>query len=186
MLTDKMKLVLDWLIDKYKHVPGPLYINFPDICLAPVEHFEVEPILEYLHKEEYIRYKPYSDGGGYVSLTAKGLEYDAFQTKEQLPTQTNIFNGPVSNSAVGNSGTITINNGVSIPEALTFIQSQNISQSEKEEAKKVVTYIETLAENDAPLKKGTFSKFNDILSKYSWLLELTAKLVVTYLTTGSL
>lgn len=56
----------------------------------------------------------------------------------------------------------------------------------KDEAKKVVTYIETLAENDAPLKKGVFSKFSNILSKYSWLLELVAKLVITYLTTGSL
>ena len=45
---------------------------------------------------------------------------------------------------------------------------------------------ELLAENDAPLKKGVFSKFGDILSKYSWLVEIVAKLVVTYLTTGSL
>ena len=63
-----------------------------------------------------------------------------------------------------------------------IIAAQDISTEDKTEAEKMVTYIETLTENEAPLKKGFLAKFSDILAKHRWLPEVAMKLLFKYLT----
>lgn len=56
----------------------------------------------------------------------------------------------------------------------------NISVNDKKEALQVIDYVETLTENEAPLKKGFLSKFKDTLSKLDWLPDLIGKCLVAY------
>lgn len=188
MLTSKMKTLLDWLLEKRLQTDDPVYIDFPALNIPTIPNHDIKPVIKQLELEGYIKFKPYTDGGGYATLTAKGIDYDELelQSSHLITNQTNIFNAPVTNSAIGNTGTITVNNGLAIQDALSFIQSLDISQTDKDEAEKVISYIETLAENDAPIKKGALAKFGEILSKHSWLPELVGKLIFTYLTGGSL
>ena len=109
------------------------------------------------------------------------MHYKELESVSTATTQTNIFNAPVTGSAIGNAGVVTINNGISIDEALSFIRAQDISAEDKTEAEKMVTYIEALTENEAPLKKGFLAKFSDILTKHHWLPELAMKLLFKYL-----
>ncbi len=116
------------------------------------------------------------------NVTHQGMHYKELESVSTTTAQTNIFNAPVTGSAIGNAGAVTINNGISIDEALSFIRAQDISAEDKTKAEKMVTYIETLTENEVPLKKGFLAKFSDILTKLHWLPELAMKLLFKYLT----
>lgn len=93
----------------------------------------------------------------------------------------NNFNAPITNSAVANSGSVSINNGATIQEIKDFIQQQSLSQEEKLKLNEVVTYVEALIESDTHLKKNFLSKFSDILAKHSNIAEMLIKLVLKYL-----
>lgn len=181
MLTKKAQEVLNYLRScHYETEPKDTPDNIDEIFSANVSS-ELDEILDYLSKNDYIKLQKYINGTNNISLTHKGLNYEDFE-KLETPIQTFNFNAPVSNSAVGNSGNVTINNGISFHEAISFVQSQEISQSDKTEAIKVVEYIQTLSEADAPIKKGALSKFGEILNKFHWLPELVMKLLFTYFT----
>ena len=116
-------------------------------------------------------------------VTHQGMHYKELESVSTATAQTNIFNAPVTGSAIGNAGVVTINNGISIDEALSFHScARTFQQKDKTEAEKMVTYIETLTENEAPLKKGFLAKFSDILAKHRWLPEVAMKLLFKYLT----
>ena len=88
-------------------------------------------------------------------MLTQGMHYKELESVSTATAQTNIFNAPVTGSAIGYAGVVTINNGISIDEALSFIRAQDISTEDKTEAEKMVTYIETLTENEAPLKRDS-------------------------------
>lgn len=101
-------------------------------------------------------------------------------------TIVNNFNAPITNSAVANSGPVSISNGITVQEIKDFIQQQSLSHEEKTKLNEVVTYVETLIENDTPLKKNFLAKFSDILAKHSNIAEMIMKLLIHYLTGLSL
>lgn len=182
MLTHESKQILDYVIPIFES--GTERIAVESILdESGLSLLEAKSAIEYLANQDYFKIKRYMEGSFIYSPSHKALHYKDFESSSTLPTsQTNIFNAPVTGSAIGNTGNITITNGISFEEALAFIQTQNISSEDKAEAEKMVTYIETLTENDAPLKKGFLSKFNDILSKHRWLPELAMKLLFQYIT----
>ena len=181
MLTTECKQILDYLIQVNPSNRKMIDSNTiaKDVKLPVIE---VETTLNYLDSQDYLKLKRYKNGGFVHALTHKAFHYKEFEHATPVSTQTNIFNAPVTGSAIGNVGTITISNGISFQEARDFIQSQSISAEDKVKAEKVIDYIETLTENEAPLKKGALSKFSDILSKLQWLPELAMKLLLVYLT----
>lgn len=181
MLIKESKEVLNYLRACHyetdvKNVPDNI-----DEIFSPTASSETNEILDYLADNGYIKLARYNDGTNNISLTHKGLHYEQFE-QPVAPTQTFNFNAPVKNSAVGNAGSIIINNGITFQEAISFIQEQNISQYDKTEATKIVEYIQTLSEADSPIKKGALSKFGDILNRFHWLPELVMKLLFVYFT----
>lgn len=180
MLTKESREVLDYLRScYYESRPQSISDNVNNI-FSSITANEADKILHYLAQNEYLSLKRYIDGSNQISLTHKGLHYEDFD--RQTPQQVYTFNAPVTNSAVGNNGVTTVSNGISFDEVRSFIDSQNISAEDKTAANNTVDYVQTLIENDAPLKKGFLSKFSDVLTKHSWLVELISKLIFTYLT----
>ncbi len=82
----------------------------------------------------------------------------------------------MQNSAVGNTGSVTINNGIDFSDLREFIDTnKNLTQAEKYEAQSIVDLIESTSENNIPLKKGFLSRFGDILNKHPDLAMLIAQ-----------
>lgn len=140
--------------------------------------------LKYCRDQQYLSSLKLYTAGAFTlhDITPAGYDFLDGKTVQSARDQIFNFNAPVTGSAIGNSGSITVTNGMSFQDAYDFIQSQDISAEDKSAIKSIVTYIETLAENDIPLKKGFLSKFSDTLSKHHWVPELIAKLIFSYLT----
>lgn len=180
MLTEEAKQVLNYAISVFKSGASEVYLKqiIENVNLPAIE---IESAINYLVNEEYFKLKRFKAGSFIYSPSHKALHYQDFEAAPSKPvSQTNIFNAPVNNSAIGNTGTIMISNGVSFSELRSFIDSQCISDADKAKAIQVVDYVETLTENEAPLKKGFLSKFGDTLSKLEWLPELLGKVLITY------
>ena len=179
MLTNEEKQLLNYLIPEFK--AGNDMICFDKVAEnVNMSAYETDIALRHLESKDYLKIKRYKNGGFIRSLTHKALHYNELESSATPVKQTNIFNAPVSGSAIGNSGNITISNGASFQEVRDFVQAHSISDSEKAEIDKILTYIETLEENDTPLKRGFLSKFGNILSKHHWLPEMLMKLLFQY------
>lgn len=180
MLTTKEQLVLDELIScNFSDAPDEPKISD---TIADIPKRELELIFQSLENKGLIKLKPYVDGGYHISLTYDGLSYKEVMATSSTPTTINNFYAPINNSAVANSGNISINNGTDFQAIREYIQQQSISPEEKEKLNEVVTYVETLIENEVPLKKNILSKFGDILSKHSSIATLLIKVILIYLT----
>lgn len=179
MLTNEAKIILDYLIPVFSS--GESLIDYSSIANATyLPEFEIETTVKYLEDEGYLKLKRYKNGGFVHSLTHKAFHYKDFEVLSPSSGQTYIFNAPVSNSAIATTGNFTINVNNSFDEIRSEINSRNMESNDKEIALKLIDYIETLTENDAPLKKGFLSKFSDVVSKHSWLLTLTGNALVKY------
>lgn len=182
MLTQESKQILDYAIPIFES--GASTLEIAQIQKeTELSSLEVNSAIDYLTEQGYFKIKKYKVGSYIYSPSHKALHYNDF---ESAPTssmsQTNIFNGSVTNSAIGNTGNITITNGISFEDAISFIHAQDIPSEDKAKAEKVIAYIETLTENETPLKKGFLSKFGDILAKYHYIPELAMKLLFQYFT----
>lgn len=185
MLTNKEKIVLDELIALHT-ADNSISCEATD-NIAGISHNELGLIFRALSNKGLIKMKLYTDGSYRISLTYEGLSYKETEALSSSKTTiVNNFNAPITNSAVANSGPVSISNGITVQEIKDFIQQQSLSQEEKLKLNEVVTYVETLIENDTPLKKNFLAKFSDILAKHSNIAEMIMKLLVHYLTGLSL
>ena len=187
MLTPKMIEVLDRLINWPGQGPNGFSLDSKELMSDNVTHREAYAIIERLAEENFITVKRYVHGLFMVKLTLKGLDYKSFEqnaTPQNLVPQgqTNVFNGPVNNAAITNSGNVTNNFGITFEEALQAIQSQAIPSSDKESATEVINTIKDLTESGSSMGKGFLSKFSDIIAKHHWFPELISKLLFTYFT----
>lgn len=113
MLTNESKIILDYLISAFPSRETSL-ISFSTIAEAThLSDFEVDNTLKYLDSRGYVKIKSYKNGGFVMDLSHQGLHYKEFESVHSSSSQTNIFNAPVTNSAVGNSGTVNISIGIS-------------------------------------------------------------------------
>lgn len=185
MLTNKEKAVLDELISLHS-TDNPISTECSD-NIAGISSGELGLIFHALANKGFIKLKTYTDGNYQISLTYEGLSYkETVLLATSQSTIVNNFNAPITNSAVANSGPVSISNGITVQEIKDFIQQQSLSHEEKTKLNEVVTYVETLIENDTPLKKNFLAKFSDILAKHSNIAEMIMKLLVHYLTGLSL
>lgn len=185
MLTAKEKLVLNELISIYS--TDKTSPSAHDNTIAGISGQELNLIFQALSNKGLIKMKSYTDGSHRISLTYEGLSYKENESlSASTTTVINNFNAPITNSAVANSGSVSVNNGLTIQEIKDFIRQQSLSTEERERINEAVTYVETLIENDVPLKKNFLSKFSDILAKHSNIAEMLMKLLIKYLTGLSL
>ncbi|WP_157454694.1 hypothetical protein [Carnobacterium maltaromaticum] len=101
--------------------------------------------------------------GFHSGETLRYLTKNEYDHKEKEPSVQigNIYGGAV----IGNHNEANFNNGYGLEE-IRFLISQKTSD-EQEQLNELVNYTDTLIRNDAPITKGTFKKFSDILEKHS-------------------
>ncbi len=180
MLTEKEKLVLDHLISLHYQEDTALPNTSDNI--SGISGKELDLIFDSLKSKGYINMQKYVGGDRRISLTYNGLSYKEHE-KINTPTPSQVinnFNAPVSNSAISNTGNVTMNINTSFDEMRSEINSHNMDSSDKEIAMKLIDCLETLIENDSPMKKGALSKFSDVISKHSWLFTLCGNALIKY------
>lgn len=186
MLTKDCKQILDFLIPLFRDQHAGS-ISFSTIQQnSKIPFTELIAAIKFLSSENYIQIETYIDGDGVVKcLTHKGFHYDEFEPDASPAiATTNIFNAPVNNSAISNAGAITVNSGINIAELRQSVNSHALSEEDRIAISKLVDYLETISENDAPIKKGVLSKFSDLISKHSWLPSLIGQFLYRYTTGG--
>lgn len=181
MLTQESKQILDYALPIFKSGADTLAIAQIQ-KEAGLSLLEVNSAIEYLVEQGYFKIKRYMEGSFIYSPSHKALHYNDFDSITSPPTsQTNIFNGPVTSSAIGNNGNITINTGMSYAEVKDIINSKSdTSDFDKEEALKVIEFIENITSINAPLPKSFLSRFSNTISKHSWLPTLIGNLLIRY------
>ena len=181
MLTQTAQELLDYLIACHKDDSPKYFPDDIDEIFTSETASEINEILDYLAEQGYIKLRRYTDGANNITLTHKGLHYKDFVSAESADSR-HVYNinAPVTNSAIGNTGTITISTGISFQEVREFIQQQNLSFEEHLEIEKIISSLETLVENSAPIKKGFLAKFSDTIAKHHWLPELLMKSLFSY------
>lgn len=147
-----------------------------------IPHNQVSACLMMLHEKGYIVLTDLRDPMVIVTgLTHAGFHYD----EEEFSTPTiasPVFNiGTVNNSAIGNSGSVTINNDLSFDAFKALILQADISSEDKEQLLEASDCLESVIVSDEPLEKGMLSKFGDAIVKHGPLFLEAVKLVLPYL-----
>lgn len=139
-------------------------------------------MLKFLKNNGYITYDPDTTGNLYISLTHKGKHYAEFEKSQHSAiTQTFNISGTVTNSAFGNTGDVTINNGASFDEVLNYIStSDEIDEADRQALRDMLVIIQSKVEDGEPLKKGFLRKFGDCVQKYGPLCAEIANIVFKY------
>ncbi len=137
MPTKEIKQILDYVIPIFES--GADTLEMDDILKGTkLSLLEVKSAFQYLADQGYFKINKYTDGSTFISSPSyKALHYNDLESSSTQPTsQTNIFNAPVTGSAIGNTGTVNMNNGISFEDAVSFIRSQDISSEDKDKAEK--------------------------------------------------
>ena len=96
--------------------------------------------------------------------------------------QSTVFNiGTANNSMIGNQSHFTININTSLQEARSQINSSD--SENKEELHKIIDLLESVANNQTPMRPGTLSRFSALMERNSWITGSLASLVLNLLTT---
>ena len=100
MLTNEAKTILDYLISTFPNYESPM-MNFSVISentglILPV----IDSALKYLESLGYVKIKRYKNGGFVQDVTHQGMHYKELESVSTATAQTNIFNAPVTGSAL--------------------------------------------------------------------------------------
>lgn len=166
MLDSKSKQILSFL-KPYALEHNSLSITADTINenIPSLNINEIKNALNYLRDNDYLKLSKYI-GDIYVvmNVTHKGTNFEEFEP-QPIPSSQTFNITSVNNSAFGNNGNTTINNGYSFDEIRSLISSKPIE--DQEELNKLVNTVEIITENGETISKGFLSKFSDLLAKHS-------------------
>jgi hypothetical protein len=98
--------------------------------------------------------------------------------KSHITNQYNI--NTATGSIIGPSQNATINNSYNLDEIKKIIDEKVSDVNDKQQLQDLIKSLKAITENDLPVRKGTLSKFGDILTKYSWITEPIAKSLISW------
>lgn len=98
--------------------------------------------------------------------------------KNPITNQFNITNA--NGSVIGTSEHATINNSYNLDEIKKIIDEKISDANDKQQLQDLVNSLKAITENDLPVRKGTLSKFGDVLTKYSWVTGPIAKSLISW------
>ena len=190
MLTKDAKIGLDYIrnADKYSDAGFVFIYDHKDInAFEGMTYEQVTRTLRYLEDEGCLKILRQMKRGWQIRLEYKGEHYEEFE-QDKAQTQgnsTNInisnVNAPITGSAIGNVGTITINNGITYEEIREIIQKEVINPEDRDRLLEMISELEKLTQNEEPLRKGFFSKFSDIIKRYSKTFDAIGRTLIEYL-----
>lgn len=182
MLDSKSKQILSFL------KPYALQNSAVDVSSKDIEKNipnlnlnEIKTALDYLEESGYLTLDRYIGCPLTVGkVTHKGISFEEFETQQITPSQT--FNvQTVHNSAFGNNGNTTINNGCSLDEIRSLIAFK--PAEDQEDLNKLVNTVEVITQNSETVSKGFLGKFSDLLAKHSDIAIAIGNNIMTWLTT---
>ncbi|USG65212.1 hypothetical protein NDK47_24320 [Brevibacillus ruminantium] len=114
--------------------------------------------------------------GGYMlslnnpRITIEGLRFLEGKHQEPLiqPIQ-NFHINQASNSMFGIQNQSTINVTYSDEQIRDLIDSQCDNEEDRKELHALLETLNAVIQNNIPVQKGTFARFSDLISKYSWI-----------------
>lgn len=181
MLDSKSKQILSFL-KPYASESDSLSIT-SDIINENISNLNIHEIkmtLDYLQDNGYLKLGKYVNGVYLVKeVDHKGINFEELE-QQQVPSQ--IFHiHSATNSAIGNNGYTTINNGYSFDQIRSIISSK--PTDDQDELNKLVNTVEIMTENSETVSKGFLSKFSDVLAKHTDLVIPLSQAIMNWLTT---
>lgn len=137
----------------------------------------------YLKSNDYI-VEPMPISRFYVlMLTEKGEQFveNCFKMQPEFSTS-NIFNiENATNSVIGTQSNVTLNIDYALQNMREQIDASN--SDDKAELHQLINLLETVINDQAPVKKGLFSKFSTIIQKNSWIASPITSIFLNWLIT---
>lgn len=172
-MKESRKILLQSIYDCDRSTGNNLQIS-ADGSDSGCDATELRNDVEYLKRNGFIT-EPICAMRQYVlALTEKGEQFveNGFQTPSQAPAPASFqFNGPVTNSVVGNdiSGNeFTFTSGSSLAEIESIIRTKPVEdQAVLNEMLEVLREIQS---SEEPIDKGRLSRFYEVVKKSSDLL----------------
>ncbi|KQX69257.1 hypothetical protein [Paenibacillus sp. Root444D2] len=125
-------------------------------------------------KTDVVQGKAFQKKG--YSLTRAQYEKQQIESGK-ISHQFNIQNA--YGSSFGSSGTVTLNNTFNF-EALDQ-EIEEKGKEDKEELRQMIAEIKELFEDSEKVKKGSLSKFSEVMQKHSWITGAVAKLGLDFM-----
>lgn len=118
--------------------------------------------------------------GGPNELKAYFQTITEYNSKSE--SQPIVFNiGTANNSVIGNQSHFTVNINASLQEAREQINSSD--SNDKEELLKIIDLLESVANNQVPLRRGMLSQFSALMQRNSWITGAMSSLALNLLMT---
>ena len=154
-----------------------------------LDNKEFDSMLEHLKSEKYIeRPNPSADSRRddycyfYVNLTHKGLNYEAFDPRPiQTVSNQNTQINQIINSNVSFTQIININLQQNFQQIQEIID--NTHTVDKEQLQELLNLLKDIAAGKKEPKRGILAKFEDLLSRYSPIVEPVMTALLTLLVT---
>mgnify|MGYP000024613553 CR=1 FL=1 len=151
--------------------------NIPELNLN-----EIMNALDYLNENGYLTLiKTVGPSWTVGHVTHKGINFEEFE-QQITPSQTFNINS-VNNSAFGNNGNITINNGYTFEEIRSLI-STTVPIEEQKKLNDLVDTVEIVTKNSSSISKGFLSNFSDLMQKHSPIVVALIPHIINWLTTN--
>lgn len=181
MLDSKSKQILSFLkpyAEKNSRVCMDIKCideNIPTLSLN-----DIKTSLDYLENLDYLKLlKSIGGNCAVLKVNHKGINFEEFDKPNMTASQ--MFNiHSVNNSAFGNNGDVTINNGSNLEEIRALISSKPIE--DQEELNKLINTVEVITESGSTVSKGFLSKFSDVLAKHSDIAIAIGSNIIKWLT----
>lgn len=188
LLNEKQEEVLKAIIKNGKYDRGEMFSNnLPDLQPLPGKSKDEFSVcvrrlidLGYLEKYGIINPHPFS-----VIVTSKGLSYfddkDAYEKRQPTNVAQQVFNiGSAENSIIGSQQTATINVVLTIEEFNKKIDTAE--EADKPELRALSDTLSKYGDGSETPAKGALSRFGDLITKYRWIPETVAQVLIAWLT----
>lgn len=181
MLDTKSKQILSYL--KPYALQNPVVGIFSNTIAENIPQSninEIENALKFLRDQGYLVLRTYvSQPIEVLKVTHKGINFEEFE-QQIIPSQTFNINS-VNNSAFGNNGNTTINNGYTFEEIRSLISS-TVPIEDQKELNNLVDTVEIITKNSSSISKGFLSKFSDLMQKHSQIIVALIPHIINWLT----
>ncbi|NMP11388.1 hypothetical protein [Paenibacillus polymyxa] len=142
-----------------------------DIIIGGVsnDEFYIEDVQSHIYKGSVLQRKAYC-------MTKN--QFERMQHEKQLNAASfHIENA--HNSIIGNQQTVSMTNTFNISQVEKEIEQRG--GEDKEELKKMMAEIQEMFEDSEKMKKGSLSKFSEMMQKHSWITSSIAKMGLDFL-----
>ena len=177
-MTDSRKKLLQLIYEHDQSVGGPLQIGVDGSDIGS-DRLTLRNDVSYLKDHGFI-YEPISIARSYcLALTEKGEEFveSGFQRPSASKTSYHFDGATINNATIGNENTVgsmVYNASFSLSDLEKLFAQR--PDEEQEKLDEILELLHSIAANDVPVTRGTFSKVMDFIKQH---IELKIPIALT-------